>query len=194
MVKSLKINSVEHCVKKNVEVYCPDCDETYCSSCYSTDHQTIKKSKHQKTSIKEQKMKCKVHDKHLELFCYDCDLELCSFCTILHKEHKFDTFENAESKMKKELLQNLFSDQKTILKTKFDSNQIKIEQLKEELKNLELEQRDLKTELDQLDGNYNEILNLKNFKDVHQTFKVFNQKFNLSKPFQLKPVKPLFNW
>lgn len=122
-------------------------------------------------------MKCTTHQKSLELFCFDCNLQLCAICVVSHKNHQFDTFEKAGSKMKKEIIRSFFNEEKkSSLKKQYTTKSNKIEQLKKELNNLEIEQTKIKTELDEFDAQYNQVENLQRFQEIFNYYQSINKK------------------
>lgn len=126
---------LEHCEEKPKEIYCIQCTEVYCSSCFITMHSSKLKKNHEKKEYNPKEiveMKCKEHlNDIMTLFCQDCELPICVKCSLnKHKTHK--VFITSEIK------ENLIKDVESLLKeVPIDVYKKEIQDLKNQMKEIE---------------------------------------------------------
>lgn len=163
---------LEHCNKTIQELYCSDCDDCFCNSCFDKIHQSVKWSKHKKLPLEKQKKKCPTHQKPLESYCFDCDLQLCISCVLdNHKNHNSSSFETAANKIKEILFEFMKNSNEENLTKEIDDNKVEIQELKKKLQILEKKQEDLNVLLNEYLQFKSSITLSNEFQELYQLFK-----------------------
>lgn len=124
---------------------------------------------HPKSPLQEQKLKCSKHQTGMEFFCFTCDFQLCPSClSDLHKNHEFDVLKKAGLKIKQSIIEEIDIDnRKKLIMEKIQINDNKQAQIKKKLEILEIDEKNSKVELKELDQKYQTIQNLSYFQEIY---------------------------
>lgn len=125
MVRNLNLKQ-EHCEEKAKEIYCIQCKEIFCSSCFINYHTSKLRKDHEKKPYDPKEImetKCKEHEgETISLFCYDCDIPICVKCVLnKHKPHQVFSETDIIDILKKDLKKYLESSFITSIKEKIEN-------------------------------------------------------------------------